>query len=877
MKHLYHLRMSKLLLLSIIFVGFLFSTESISQSLPSDQDSIRTESIDSLTSIVQESGTKAAMDSLFVRNDSSLNRSAPRLGRVLSSLVTNAKSYSIELGKLRLILLSKPDFSPLDERIPQLRNIALDLEVVIEDNKDVANSRFLNGVENFMTYYETEKELFDVVINKRMNELLDVGERLDQVSQDTLMRLSLRDNSLLPEIAEELTRLQTAISEIEEMLIEQELDIASYQARLGELSIQFMNLRQFFRANERAVQRRSWSKEANYLWEPRSYENIRNFGEIARESFSTNIFILTRFVRLHQPYLLASLAFLLIIYVFTKSVIQKVKKQKEFADQILGRVSFLQKHLLICCTIIVIPLTYVFLNNPSIVFSSVVSFFFVALCTWVVKDRFPAQIYKLWLFFFPVYLLAPTFGLIWGLNYDERYLSLFVALAGIALGWLTFRETTKRKFAGSTLLYYLSIFLLLASIFSLGLNAFGRVSLAKTYGIAGVANFYRGIALYLFVQVILKLVYLWLEASKKEADVLTSFFDFQEIQQRLEGLLSIFAGGLWFYSITYYLGFFTPIYEALQSFLIEPRQIGNLQFEFSSILLFILIILLSAFLANNIAYFASLLDSRGSRTRKQKLGSSVLLIRLAVIIIGFFIAMAAAKIPFDKITIVLGALSVGIGFGLQTIINNLVSGIILAFERPIQIGDDIQIGDKLGVVQEVGIRASKIRAYDGSEIVMPNGDLLSQSLINWTLSDKHRRIELIIGVAYSSDMQLVNKVFKDVLNREKILKNPEPKVLMQNFGDNSVDFRLLFWVENMDIWIDLRSEVMNSIFEGFVEHNIEIPFPQRDLYLKSFPGDLKNIAQAVEVKEAIQSPKEVKKENEKDSDATDENKKPSED
>ena len=199
--------------------------------------------------------------------------------------------------------------------------------------------------------------------------------------------------------------------------------------------------------------------------------------------------------------------------------------------------------------------------------------------------------------------------------------------------------------------------------------------------------------------------------------------------------------------------------------------------------------------------------------------------------------MTAAKIPLDKIAIVLGALSVGIGFGLQTIINNLVSGVILAFERPIQIGDEIQVGVNAGTVKDVGIRASKIQAYDGSEIVVPNGDLLSQSLINWTLSDKKRRVELIIGVGYGSDMKLVKSVLEEVLTRDRILKAPSPRVYMQTFNDSSVDFRVLFWVESIDIWIDVRGEVMNAIFEKFAESNIEIPFPKRDLYLKSVPSN----------------------------------------
>jgi small-conductance mechanosensitive channel len=278
------------------------------------------------------------------------------------------------------------------------------------------------------------------------------------------------------------------------------------------------------------------------------------------------------------------------------------------------------------------------------------------------------------------------------------------------------------------------------------------------------------------------------------------------------------------------------MYDFIVGFLSKERILGNTSFEFGTILLFFLILIISFFLANNIAYFASIQDQRIAQSRTKRFGSSILLIRLGVITLGFFIAMTAAKIPLDEITIVLGALSVGIGFGLQTIINNLVSGIILAFERPIQIGDEIQVGTLSGTVKEVGIRASKIQAYDGSEIILPNGDLLSQSLINWTLSDKKKRVELILGVAYDSDMQKVKVLIEKELENKMILKVPSPKVLMQNFGDSSVDFRILFWVESFDYWIDIRAEVMSGIFQSFAENNIEIPFPKRDLYLKSVPS-----------------------------------------
>jgi len=140
-----------------------------------------------------------------------------------------------------------------------------------------------------------------------------------------------------------------------------------------------------------------------------------------------------------------------------------------------------------------------------------------------------------------------------------------------------------------------------------------------------------------------------------------------------------------------------------------------------------------------------------------------------VISIGFVFAIAAAGFGMDNFAILVGALGVGIGFGLQNIFNNLVSGIILAFERPIQEGDIIEVGELWGTVKEIGIRASTIFTFDGAEVIVPNGNLISNELINWTLTDRNRRAEVLVGVKYGTDTDSVLEILKDVaLSNENI-------------------------------------------------------------------------------------------------------------
>jgi len=213
--------------------------------------------------------------------------------------------------------------------------------------------------------------------------------------------------------------------------------------------------------------------------------------------------------------------------------------------------------------------------------------------------------------------------------------------------------------------------------------------------------------------------------------------------------------------------------------------------------------------------------------------------KYTLVTLGVVLAVSAAGIPVTSLTVVLGAFGVGIGFGLQNIFNNLVSGLILLFERPIQIGDTIEFGTLMGVVRSIGIRSSNIRTFDGAEIIVPNGNLISNEVINWTLSDQTRRIEVIVGVSYSSDPHQVKEILLKVLKDHKdIVKDPEPNVLFRDLGESSLDFRMLCWTSDYDQWIRIKSEIIFMVFDALKAANIEIPFPQTDLHLRSIDQDV---------------------------------------
>lgn len=218
------------------------------------------------------------------------------------------------------------------------------------------------------------------------------------------------------------------------------------------------------------------------------------------------------------------------------------------------------------------------------------------------------------------------------------------------------------------------------------------------------------------------------------------------------------------------------------------------------------------------------------------------MLHYGVMLLGLWIAFSAIGLEWDRMAIVFGALSVGIGFGLQSVVNNFVSGLILLFERPVQVGDTIQLGEVHGDVRRIGARSSTIRTWDGSEIIVPNADLVSQQVTNWTLSDRRRRIDMDFGVAYGTDPAAVQAILREAASQHaEVLENPAPEALFTGFGDSALLFQLRAWVRDPAHWMTARSDINVVVNAALAEAGIEIPFPQRDIHfrtpLESRPGD----------------------------------------
>ena len=210
------------------------------------------------------------------------------------------------------------------------------------------------------------------------------------------------------------------------------------------------------------------------------------------------------------------------------------------------------------------------------------------------------------------------------------------------------------------------------------------------------------------------------------------------------------------------------------------------------------------------------------------------LVHYGFVLLGFLLALAALGVDLKNITIIGGAFGIGIGFGLQTIVNNFICGIILLFERPIKVGDYIELGGQWAEIKKIGLRSTIIQTFDRADIVVPNADLITNQVTNWTRSDRLARIRIPIGVAYGSDVTLVMKILLECVEENPlVMRSPASKVYFIGFGESSLDFQLRVYLSDIDNWYTVQSELLQEIDRKFRLEGVEIPFPQRDLHVRS--------------------------------------------
>ena len=435
------------------------------------------------------------------------------------------------------------------------------------------------------------------------------------------------------------------------------------------------------------------------------------------------------------------------------------------------------------------------------------------------------------------------FNRLWAVAPDGSPLRRVLLLLGSGLAvaggiWLVRRlgdETTSLGRWGYAALtgLYIGTAMLLASVFA---NIFGWSTLAQILNEAVLAATYGGVGW--TVAILVTVAVVPLVSRSPVGRLLPSLGRHEaELARWTLGLLAIWAIVNWTDSLVDALRIDDVVYPRLTAMLEASLVVGSLNLSLGRIVGAVVIVIVTVLFARLVRFILReeiipRLDLPGGVDH-----STIQLVNYAVVATGIVMAAAAAGVDGTQLTVLFGALGVGIGFGLQNVITNFISGLILMFERPVKVGDMVQTTTHFGTITGIGIRASRIRTFDGAEVVVPNGDLVTKDVINWTLSDQLRRIEIDVRVPYGTDPGRVMDLLREAVGTHPmVLDEPAPVALMTGFGESALEFRTLAWTR-IPNFLSAKSDLHAVICRALGDAGIVIPVPQRDLHVKSVsPG-----------------------------------------
>jgi len=385
----------------------------------------------------------------------------------------------------------------------------------------------------------------------------------------------------------------------------------------------------------------------------------------------------------------------------------------------------------------------------------------------------------------------------------------------------------ERQWVVPPMLLGIGVFLLVISILS---EIIGNTSLADLLTNGTVFSIYYSLAIFVFVAALMALTAAFTaSAIGRRSRAVRLHSDL--INHRVFSYLKV---GGWILWIVVLLVGFQISHEAFGSasdLLHQKWQLGAISISLLDIVLFCLVLAASTQIAKLIRFLLNeeILPRTSINTGVAQAGTR--LTYIALLSVGLFLALGAAGLELSKLTVLTGAFGVGLGFGLQNVVNNFVSGVILSLERPVQIGDMVELNNVSGEVTVIGFRSSTIRTFEGADVIVPNSELITKSVINWSLTDYLRRTDIQVGVAYGTDPDKVIALLTQITNSHpQVVRPPDPLITFDAFGESALNFTLRFW-SRLDVRIQVRSELNTQIATEFEKNGIAIPFPQRDVHL----------------------------------------------
>jgi len=719
-----------------------------------------------------------------------------------TSLGFSTKNVEQQLPEIRANLQTISENLSLSGTVPDFKSMQL-YEVLLANIKDQ-----LEGWRNSVFKYNID--------------LISMNNEINSFTHDSLLHQLIRDSTYRAMYTDELKELSTKWRQADTSTHSHLIRLNQLQSGISQLYFQTIDLQNQVDILKSQLTGKLFTKEYNYLWEFNdSSGSAAGTGELAKRSYGGQRQIMGYFIRSNWQNYIYILLIGGLFFFWAWNNFRRIRKSPE-PEKVLESVSlnYLRKYPLLATLVIMLSIVPFFdLDAPAGYTHLIQLPLLVILCIFF-GSRWPKKYFYYWLFLVLLYVLFSAANIVLVPRMSVRLWLLVLQLLAGSLGYIAIRRII-RHFTLSLVVKIVSVLYGVCNVLAILCNVYGRLTLSKILSTSAIFGLVQIIGLSVFVNSLMEAFSLQAAVSKLETAGTTMTLFYSKIHKGLYRLLLFLSTLTWVIVFATNLDLFDPVYGVITRWLDSPRAVGSISFRLGNILIFVLIIYISNVLQKYLGYLFGQQDDH-TMPQEGKKGSRLVMMRLIFIIVGFFLAVVASGLPIDKITIVLGALGVGVGLGLQNIVNNLVSGIILIFESPFQIGDYIELNGKKGIVRDMGIRSSRLVTEEGTEIIMPNGDLLSGEVINWTVQNSQVRIEVPITVETGPTMEEINDIVQDALKDNPDLSHDhKPKVLLSTANDKTLSFTIVAWVGNIGQIQNLKSEILRLMYLKLKEKGIK--------------------------------------------------------
>jgi small-conductance mechanosensitive channel len=681
------------------------------------------------------------------------------------------------------------------------------------DAKSLANYRLiLNDAQVKLTAWRT-------TLTKANNDLQGQLDQLLALSSDSLLVVAGNDTTEKKLYSDQLVSLKLQLQESGTRTTAQLDTVSRLLADVSGTSLRVNDMQTMLNEQLQQSAVNVLQQEAPFLWNAPLSISADNQQAILRSTYQGQQKILTYFLlsTWDDRFLLYLLAIGFFAWVFTNFRKANELSIRHKIDTL--RLENLRPIPIVASLIVLLNLIPLFEPSSPSFYIELTQFLLLLVLTVHLWKRLSKPDLRLWLVNGALYILLILTN---SLLSESLWLRLWLVLLNIAflfIGYvyarhLHFSSVSTRIIRPVTKLYFVLHGLAIL------LNIIGRISLAKTFSITAVVALVQITGLAVFIEVILEALDLQVQISACSKGFF-SRVNVNHTRRFVKKALIFLAVGLWLLVFFINLGIDDNVFRFVGDILSKPRTFGSVTFSLSNILSFSFILYLASLLQKNIGLFFGESQLPAADGQIDQVSSVLALIRLVIIVGGVLLAVVASGISIDKFTVVLGALSVGIGLGMQTIVSNFVSGIILIFERPFRIGDYIELADKKGRILDIGIRSSKMLTGQGSEVIIPNGDLLSNRLVNWSSRGTYIKTDFALKVASDTDMDVLRATIQEEASQigESV---QTPDIIIANISGDAIELKVVIWIKSISSEAGLKSELLQRLVNRFKEANIKL-------------------------------------------------------